>query len=58
MIKLTTGAIVPNIKDLNYGQLTYLAFKPIENDMPNDLKEYIKKGTKKWLKMPLKYNHD
>ena len=55
MIKLSTGAIVPEIKNLTYGQLTFLGLKPIEEDMPDDLKDYLKKATKRWLKTPLKY---
>ena len=56
IIKLSTGVLVPQIKDLNYGQLTYLALKPVEDDMPKDLKDYIKKGQAEWFKRPIQYN--
>jgi len=43
-IKLSTGTIVPSFENLTRGELNWLMLKPIEQNMPEDIKEYIKQA--------------
>ncbi len=54
MIKLSTGVLVPEIKDLTNQQVFFLFQKPLDNWMPEDIKDYVKQGEKEFWKRDIK----